>query len=112
MHTPWINALTHQTNCLLARQPGKVFHTMGQEFESTLIRCALAATGGCRMDAARLLGIGRNTITRKIHAFGLDSSDASSHQLPKSQSRPRRTKNNEPHRGESNGEIAKNHFSR
>jgi two-component system nitrogen regulation response regulator GlnG len=77
MHNHWINALTHQTNCLLTQQPGKVFHTMNREFESTLILCALAATGGCRIDAARLLGVGRNTITRKIHAFGLDSSGAS-----------------------------------
>ncbi|MBE0615534.1 MAG: hypothetical protein IH604_17850 [Burkholderiales bacterium] len=86
MRKLWINALTHQTNCLLAQQPGKVFHALSREFESTLIRCALAATGGCRMDAGRLLGIGRNTITRKIHVFGLDGIDASSYQLLKSQS--------------------------
>ena len=65
---------------------------MNREFESALIRCALAATGGCRVDAARLLGIGRNTITRKIHAFGLDSIYASSRQSHKSQSRSQRAK--------------------
>ena len=78
MHTPWINALTRKTNSMLLQQPGQVFGAMSREFESTLIRCALAATGGCRIDAARLLGIGRNTITRKIHALGLDSLNASS----------------------------------
>lgn len=92
MHTSWINALTHRTNCLLTQQPGKVFQAMSQEFEATLIRCALAATGGCRLDAARLLGIGRNTITRKIHAFGLGTIDASPRQPRKSQSRSRRAK--------------------
>jgi hypothetical protein len=111
MHTPWINALTDQTNCLLAQQLGKVCHAMSQEFESTLIRCALAATGGSRMDAARLLGIGRNTITRKIHAFGLDDLDAPSHQTLKSQSSTQKT-NDEPRPEEPNGEIAKHHFSR
>jgi len=92
MHLPWINALTHHTNCLLAQQAGQVFHAMSREFELTLIRCALAATGGCRMDAARLLGIGRNTITRKINAFGPDSIDDSSRQTRKSQSRSKRSK--------------------
>ncbi len=92
MHLPWINALTHHTNCLLTQQPGQVFHAMNREFESTLIRCALATTGGCRRDAARLLGICRNTITRKINAFGLDSIDDSSRQTHKSQSRSKRSK--------------------
>lgn len=81
-HANWISALTRQTNGLLAQQPGRVFHAMSREFESTLIRCALAATGGCRLDAARLLGIGRNTLTRKIHAFGLGGNAASPHQPP------------------------------
>jgi two-component system nitrogen regulation response regulator GlnG len=37
-----------------------------------LIRRALAATHGRRIEAARLLGLGRNTITRKIQELGLD----------------------------------------
>jgi two-component system nitrogen regulation response regulator GlnG len=72
MTTTWTNALASQANGLLKQQPGEVFRAMSREFEFTLIGCALAATGGCRIDAARLLGIGRNTITRKIHALGLD----------------------------------------
>jgi len=51
---------------------------MNREFEATLIRCALAVAGGCRKDAARLLGIGRSTLARKMDAFGLDGTDASS----------------------------------
>jgi two-component system nitrogen regulation response regulator GlnG len=65
---------------------------MSQDVESTLIRCALAATGGCRIDAARLLGIGRSTIARKIHAFGLDNGDAASPQMVKPQSRAQQAK--------------------
>ncbi len=41
------------------------------EFERTLIRAALAASKGHRQDAARLLGWGRNTLTRKIKALGI-----------------------------------------
>nr|MBP8922925.1 hypothetical protein [Thauera sp.] len=37
-----------------------------------LIRRALAATGGRRIEAAQLLGIGRNTISRKIQDLGMD----------------------------------------
>ena len=40
--------------------------------ESQLIRTALAATQGRRIEAAQRLGIGRNTITRKIQDLGLD----------------------------------------
>jgi two-component system, NtrC family, nitrogen regulation response regulator GlnG len=42
------------------------------EFERTLIRVALARSGGRRQDAARLLGWGRNTLARKIRELGLD----------------------------------------
>jgi two-component system nitrogen regulation response regulator GlnG len=40
-------------------------------FESTLIKVALEHTGGRRQDAARLLGWGRNTLTRKIKELNL-----------------------------------------
>ncbi|MBO8085182.1 MAG: nitrogen regulation protein NR(I) [Marichromatium sp.] len=42
-------------------------------FEQTLIQCALEQTGGRRQEAARLLGWGRNTLTRKIKELGLES---------------------------------------
>ncbi len=37
-----------------------------------MIRTALATTRGRRIEAAQKLGIGRNTITRKIQELGLD----------------------------------------
>ncbi|VAX10444.1 Nitrogen regulation protein NR(I), GlnG (=NtrC) [hydrothermal vent metagenome] len=40
-------------------------------FESIMIQAALEHTGGRRQDAARLLGWGRNTLTRKIKELGL-----------------------------------------
>jgi two-component system nitrogen regulation response regulator GlnG len=41
-------------------------------FERTLIKVALAHTGGHRQEAARLLGWGRNTLTRKIKELNLE----------------------------------------
>ncbi|ABM61990.1 nitrogen regulation protein NR(I) [Halorhodospira halophila] len=41
-------------------------------FERVLIRAALSRSGGHRQEAARLLGWGRNTLTRKIKELGMD----------------------------------------
>ena len=68
----WEVALATAADDLINMQPGKVWETLEHRFEATLIRCALAATGGRRIEAAQLLGIGRNTITRKIQELGLD----------------------------------------
>jgi two-component system nitrogen regulation response regulator GlnG len=69
----WQDQLAHAADDLIAREPGKVWDLLGNSFEATLIRRALAATGGRRIEAAQLLGIGRNTITRKIQELGLDA---------------------------------------
>jgi len=42
-------------------------------FERTLIETALRRAHGKRLEAAKLLGWGRNTLTRKIKELGLDS---------------------------------------
>jgi two-component system nitrogen regulation response regulator GlnG len=68
----WRVLLAAAADGLLARQPGSVWETLTHAFEGTLIRRALAATGGRRIEAAHLLGIGRNTITRKIQELGLE----------------------------------------
>lgn len=43
-------------------------------FERTMIEAALARTAGRRQDAARLLGWGRNTLTRKIKELDMEIS--------------------------------------
>jgi len=43
-----------------------------RRFESRLIHAALQNTRGRRIEAAQKLGIGRNTITRKIQELGLE----------------------------------------
>ena len=50
--------------------------TAAPEFERTLIRVALKHTGGHRQDAAKLLGWGRNTLTRKLKELGMEEGDA------------------------------------
>jgi two-component system nitrogen regulation response regulator GlnG len=42
------------------------------DFETVMIETALEHTAGRRQDAARLLGWGRNTLTRKIKELKLD----------------------------------------
>ncbi len=44
-------------------------------FERTMIRVALKATAGHRQEAAKLLGWGRNTLTRKLKELALDDID-------------------------------------
>jgi two-component system, NtrC family, nitrogen regulation response regulator GlnG len=44
-------------------------------FERTMIETALAATHGQRQEAAKRLGWGRNTLTRKIKELGMGSED-------------------------------------
>ncbi len=57
---------------LLARGVPDVHGDLTQVFERILIARALAHTGGRRIEAAQALGIGRNTITRKIAELGID----------------------------------------
>jgi two-component system nitrogen regulation response regulator GlnG len=53
-----------------AHEPG-VWETLTHQFEATMIQTALEITRGRRIEAAQRLGIGRNTITRKIQELGL-----------------------------------------
>jgi len=76
----WLSTLALETDRLLAAQPGQVFDQLTRAFEATLIRRALAATGGRRIEAAQLLGIGRNTITRKIQELNLEDSKGETEQ--------------------------------
>ena len=73
----WEHALETEAQKLLADGQTEVWDALTRRFESRLIRTALAATHGRRMEAAQRLGIGRNTITRKIQELGLDAPDES-----------------------------------
>ncbi len=69
----WQHALDRELAQALARGERNVGDRLEQEFEKTLIRRALAHTGGHRMEAAAWLGWGRNTLTRKIQELGLEA---------------------------------------
>jgi two-component system nitrogen regulation response regulator GlnG len=64
-------AVRRARELLQSGQP-MVWDTLTREFEAQLIRAALETTRGRRIEAAHKLGIGRNTITRKIQELGLD----------------------------------------
>ena len=68
----WIAALERRARELLSAGEPMVWDTLTREFEAQLIRSALETTRGRRIEAALKLGIGRNTITRKIQELGLD----------------------------------------
>ncbi|MCC7328240.1 MAG: nitrogen regulation protein NR(I) [Burkholderiales bacterium] len=68
----WKLSLDRELAQALARGERNIGSRLEQEFERTLIRRALAHTGGHRMEAAAWLGWGRNTLTRKIHELGLE----------------------------------------
>jgi two-component system nitrogen regulation response regulator GlnG len=68
----WERGLEADAISLLASGRHDVWDELTRRFESTLILAALAATRGRRIDAAQKLGIGRNTITRKIQDLGLE----------------------------------------
>ena len=68
----WEEGLRDEASRLLAEGRTDVWDALSRKFESRLIKAALAVTHGRRMEAAQRLGIGRNTITRKIQELGLD----------------------------------------
>ncbi|TXT23713.1 MAG: two-component system NtrC family nitrogen regulation response regulator GlnG [Gallionellaceae bacterium] len=68
----WRGALARQVALALQRGDPNILDTLAKQFESTLITQALQHTGGRRIEAATLLGMGRNTLTRKIQELGLD----------------------------------------
>jgi two-component system nitrogen regulation response regulator GlnG len=70
--TDWVAALEQEAERRLARGETGILDALGRQFERTLIAKALARTGGRRIEAANLLGMGRNTITRKIQELGIE----------------------------------------
>lgn len=69
----WSAALARDAEMRLRRGETAIMDELTRQFEKTLILKALAQTGGRRIEAAQLLGLGRNTLTRKIHELGIDA---------------------------------------
>jgi len=68
----WESGLEAEALALLATGRSDVWDVLTRRFESKLIQTALANTRGRRIEAAQKLGIGRNTITRKIQELHLE----------------------------------------
>ena len=68
----WETGLHAEALALLTAGRSDVWDVLTRRFESRLIQAALANTHGRRIEAAHKLGIGRNTITRKIQELNLE----------------------------------------
>lgn len=68
----WLELLEAEATSMLAQGQPEVIVKLGDKFEAIVIKAALKYTHGRKNDAAVRLGIGRNTITRKIHELGID----------------------------------------
>jgi two-component system nitrogen regulation response regulator GlnG len=69
----WVSALEREAESLLNRGEIGIIDELTRRFEKALILRALAHTGGRRIEAAHLLGLGRNTLTRKIQELKIDA---------------------------------------
>ncbi len=68
----WQEALAEEVTDALNRGEQNVLETRTQIFERILISKALAHTNGRRIEAANQLGMGRNTLTRKIQELNIE----------------------------------------
>lgn len=69
----WEETLRAWVEMNLVKGQSSILAEAVPRFERIMIEEALKKTGGRRQDAAKLLGWGRNTLTRKIKSLGLDS---------------------------------------
>jgi two-component system nitrogen regulation response regulator GlnG len=68
----WVALLETAAAQMLTAGKPEVMDALGRQFEAALIKTALKHTHGRKNDAAIRLGIGRNTITRKIQELGIE----------------------------------------
>jgi two-component system nitrogen regulation response regulator GlnG len=68
----WQEALASEVMNALNRGEQNILETRANEFEKILITKALQHTGGRRIEAATQLGMGRNTLTRKIQELNIE----------------------------------------
>ena len=70
----WISGLAEWAERRLDENAATpLFESALPDFERVLIRAALARADGRRQEAAKMLGIGRNTLTRKIRELDIDA---------------------------------------
>lgn len=67
----WLVALQQWARTTMQEETG-IAKLATEQFEKTLIQCALERTGHRKQEAAVILGWGRNTLTRKIKEYNLE----------------------------------------
>ncbi|MFZ0487389.1 MAG: sigma 54-interacting transcriptional regulator, partial [Arenicellales bacterium] len=68
----WTRYLRQTVQQRLSLGEHDILQTLGDDFERVLLTTALQHTGGHKQEAARRLGWGRNTLTRKLKELGID----------------------------------------
>jgi two-component system nitrogen regulation response regulator GlnG len=71
----WQGLLEAETSALLEKNQPNVMDGLARQFESILIQSALKFTNGKKNEAAIRLGIGRNTITRKLAELNIETKE-------------------------------------
>ena len=69
----WQQLLALDANVRLSRSEPEVWTALTRQFERALLQSSLDVCRGRRVEAAARLGMGRNTITRKLRELGMDS---------------------------------------
>jgi two-component system nitrogen regulation response regulator GlnG len=69
----WAEPLSVKAEALLRSESTDIWGELSREFDQVLIQAALKVSKGRRVEAANRLGMGRNTITRKLRELNIDS---------------------------------------
>ncbi len=69
----WQTALREHLNLQFAQQRENILDQLQPAIETILITTALQHTGQRKIEAAKLLGWGRNTLTRKLKELKIDA---------------------------------------
>jgi two-component system nitrogen regulation response regulator GlnG len=68
----WKDALKQEVQLALNKNQKDILTDLNQTFEKILIEEALSFTKGRRIEAAEMLGLGRNTLTRKVKELNIE----------------------------------------
>jgi len=68
----WTRSLRHTVEHQLDLGERDILHKLGDDFERVLLVAALEHTDGRKQEAAKRLGWGRNTLTRKLKELGIE----------------------------------------
>ncbi|HEC12421.1 MAG TPA: nitrogen regulation protein NR(I) [Acidiferrobacteraceae bacterium] len=69
----WQSALRRQVEQKLAKGESDIVNSLDTEFQRILLEAALSHTRGHKQEAAKRLGWGRNTLTRKLKELGFEN---------------------------------------